>query len=395
MRKQLAFRILLLTLLATSYCQMAIAVDLQGKVTARKNGSLMVSCSTDGAIRPEPGDEVAFSLLMQGIEVHAGTGKISEIGEGFVWVNQLTGKANLNHRAVIHTTGQPLPAEPSAQPKQPQSSRTPADDSGWGEDSSQRITPEEQYISDITTAYQACNFPQAFQLAERARREIPDNAWLQQNFATLEILARRSENYQHALNGAYQALEKGQVNESISLLKQAMQNASVQCGQDKQVLSLLEQAKLIVQMERDEAIEKARQRSIANARDSQNYRREIEKKRAEREAIGDLLTGNLLGLLGAASSGNSPSYPKTESHSNQELVQKLVGDSEKNNSEILNKWRSSQGWSTNPGVSANKPTINPSSQPTTQPDLVRDLVDKSEQNNSEALNKWRKSQGWE
>jgi hypothetical protein len=231
--------------------------------------------------------------------------------------------------------------------------------------------------------------------AEQARTEIPANPWLQQNYATLEILARRSINYRKALNGAYQALENGQVNESIGLLKQAMQNASLPCGQDQQVLSLLEQAKLIAQMERDEAIEQARRRSITNAGDSESYRLAIEKKRAEREAIGDLLTGNLLGLLGAFSSKDTSNYPKAEPHSDQEMVQKLVGDTERDNSEILNKWRQSQGWSTDPGGTTKKPT-NPGPPPATaQPDLVRDLVDKSEQENSEILHKWRQSQGWE
>lgn len=371
-----------------------IAADLLGTVTARKNGALMVSFSTDETSAPQIGDEVSFSLLLQGIEIDAGSGKVAEIGTGFAWVEQLTGNPNLNHSALIHATGQPLPAAPPVR-QQPSPPPAAEADSGWGDGGYQQISPEDRLIGGITAAHQACDYQRALQLAEQAKREIPDNAWLQQNFATIEILARRAVNYQQALNGAYQSLEKGQVNDSIGLLKQAMQNASVQCGQERQVLSLLEQAKLIAQMERDEAIEKARQKSIANARDSESYRVAIEKKRAEREAIGDMLTGNLLGLLGAFSSKDTSNYPKTEPHSDQEMVQKLVGDAEKNNSDILNKWRQSQGWSTNPAGTSMKPT-NPITPPaTTQPDLVRDLVDKSEQENSEILQKWRQSQGWE
>lgn len=394
MMKTILLAMILFSCFQVTFVYEVIAANLQGTVTARKNGALMVSLTTDGASAPNTGDEVSFSLVLQGIEIDAGSGKVAEVGAGFVWVNQLTGNPDLNHSALIHATGQPLPTAPPSQQK-PQPSPVAETDNGWGDGGYQQVSPDERHISGITAAHQSCDYPRALQLAEQARSEIPDNTWLQQNYATLEILARRSISYRKALNSAYQALENGQVNESIGLLKQAMQNASLPCGQDQQVLSLLEQAKLIARMERDEAIEQARRQSIANARDSENYRVAIEKKRAEREAIGDMLTGNLLGLLGAFSSKETSSYPKTEPHSDQEMVQKLVEDAEQNNSEILNKWRQSQGWSTNPGGTSKKPTnpINPPS--TTQPDLVRDLVDKSEQNNSEILQKWRQSQGGE
>jgi hypothetical protein len=371
-----------------------IAAEIQGTVTARKNGALRVTFAADQTSCPQKGDRVDFSLFLQGIEVDAGIGKVAEAGADFAWVDHLTGNADLHHLALIHATGQPTQTAPPA-PKPLAPGTLAETETGWGDGGYQQISPEERHISGITAAHQSCDYPRALQLAELARAEIPANPWLQQNYATLEILARRSINYRKALNGAYQALENGLVNESIGLLKQAMQNASLPCGQDQQVLSLLEQAKLIAQMERDEAIEQARRRSIANARDSESYRVAIEKKRAEREVIGDLLTGNLLGLLGAFSTKETANFPKAEPHSDQEMVQKLVGEAERDNSEVLNKWRQSQGWSTNPAGTAKQPTNTIAPTATTQPDLVRDLVDKSEQENSEILHKWRQSQGWE
>lgn len=375
----------------------SMATELQGTVTAKKNGALQVSFPANNSSGPQKGDDVAFSLEMQGIEINAGTGKVSEVGQGFVWVDHLTGNANLNHHAVIQATGKPFRTKPPTKPSpKTHPKRTVVkEDTGWGDGGYQQISQEEIYISGINAAYQACNYQRALQLGKQARDQIPNNAWLQQNYATLEILARRSVNYQKALNGAYQALEQGKVGDSIGLLKKAMQNASVQCGQDQQVLSLLEQAKQIARMEREEAIERARQRSIASGHDSESYRLEIAKKKAEREAFGDVLTGNLLGLLGAFSSADTSNYPKTEPHSDQEMVQKLVQDSEQNNSEILNKWRKSQGWSTTPATPVDKPANTSTPPQVSDTNMVQELLEKTDQNNNETLIKWRKSQGWE
>ena len=241
------------------------------------------------------------------------------------------------------------------------------------------------------------------QIADQARNEIPDNAWINQNYPTMQILARRGNNYQKALNNAYLALEKGEVTQSITYMRVAMQNASVQCGQDKQILSLLDQAKLISRMAREEAIEKARQKSVQNAHDSQRYKAEIEKKRADRKAFGQALSGNLLGILKAVnSSGSSSNYLNNlpSSNNSEDMFNKMARDTETNNKDILNKWRKSQGWSTLPAsnTSGNSNSGNNSSfqnsQQSSDDDQMRQMVEKMNEN--ETLKKWHESQsqGW-
>ena len=354
-----------------------------------------MSFTGNKTVVPQKGDKVDFNTEIQGITIKAGLGEVSETGADFIWVIVLDGNPNLNHNATIHATGKAYqPVQDSSEESARHEPDLVADD-GWGESGNyQQVNPEGRYIREIIAAQQACDFLGALQLAEQARAEIPNSTWLQQNFPTLEILARRSANYQNALNGAYRSMEQGQISESIGLLKQAMQNASVPCGQDKQVLSLLEQAKVIAQMERDEAIEQARSRSIVNAHDSESYRVEIEKKRAQREAFGQALSGNLLGLLGAFSSVDKSSSPKPESSSDQDFVQKLVGESEQKNSDVLNKWRESQGWPTTPQNSNRQLPSSSTQQRSDDSDMVRQLVNETEQNNSEVLNEWRESQGW-
>ncbi|MEZ5595354.1 MAG: hypothetical protein R3E84_03030 [Pseudomonadales bacterium] len=374
------------------------ATELEGVVTARRDGALMVSVSPREAAVPALDDPVRFSLDMQGIIVNAGSGRVVEVGNGYVWVDRLTGNPDLEHHAVIEASGTtaPAPRQQSAQ-----AGGKSATAGGWAAGGGQRVDEEELLLGTIDTAFASCDFSRAFRLADAGLRRFPTNAWLRENHETLRIQAQRADSYRQALNTAYQALGQSDFDNSINALRQAMGNASVQCDQDKQVLSLLEQARAIAQMDREAAIEQARRRSLANTADSAAYREQIARKRAQREAIGNLLTGNLLGLL-AASNGQdanaaAPKPQPATPENGDVFVQTLIQNSESRTREILEKWRASQGWEPGSGspATAGKETTSTTTTAGDDDDLVRQRVEQTERDNAEVLERWRQTQGWD
>lgn len=331
-------------ILGTAFCTIA-ASDINGTITNLRDGAVKVSFPTPTAVGPQTGDQVEFSTEMQGFTVRAGQGEVTEAGADFAWVKVTKGHPKPSYQALIHATGAPVSTKQvSAQPAEASA------DHGWGENAQPQNNNQNQLLAPIIAANQACDFQGAYQLAQQAQQQAPNNTWLQQNLPTLQTLAQRSLNYQQSLNSALRSLESNQINASIDYLKQAMQNASVQCHQDKQVRSLLEVAKQMAQSERELAIAEARQKVNQSAQDSRRYRQEIEQKQAQREAIGNLLTGNLLGLLGAVNSSSTPEFSETQQISAQEMVNNMAQQTEQNNSEILNKWRASQGLKTVPST---------------------------------------------
>jgi hypothetical protein len=396
--------------------------SLKGVVTARRGDSLKVEFQINQQAAPQPGDLVDFFQMLDGYAAEAGMGTVTKIEDGSVWVQTDDPRPTLAMNVSIYATGSSVVQEKrehlvdtitevdtarevveSNVVEHNDVESNVDEDNGWSDVSYQKINLADRYVKEIVNANKSCNYQQALQIADQARNEIPDNAWINQNYPTMQILARRGNNYQKALNNAYLALEKGEVTQSITYMRVAMQNASVQCGQDKQILSLLDQAKLISRMAREEAIEKARQKSVQNAHDSQRYKAEIEKKRADRKAFGQALSGNLLGILKAVnSSGSSSNYLNNlpSSNNSEDMFNKMARDTETNNKDILNKWRKSQGWSTLPAsnTSGNSNSGNNSSfqnsQQSSDDDQMRQMVEKMNEN--ETLKKWHESQsqGW-
>lgn len=333
------------------------AIPISGKVTARRGDSLRVEFSSEQSAVPRVGDQVGFSTVLVGLKIDAGNGEVVEVDSDSVWVNVINGKPNLKMSALIQATGKPSVSEPSSSLNTRQSTaQVNSDNSGWGDIPEPRPEAEITHIERIIAANQACDFVRAQQLAEQAHKAFPDNHWLEQNRETFKILVQRSGSYQQAINDAYHALERGAVGESIAFMKVAMHNASVQCAQDKQVLSLLEQAKQIAKIQRDAVIERARRSTASSAADSRRHRAEIEQKRASDKAFGQALQGNLLGLLKSLNASAKPTFLGSEviQETDLEMTRRMVEESEKNNSEILNKWRESQGWETVPKPSSSE-----------------------------------------
>lgn len=399
-------------LLATGQPQAAEPVH--GTVISRLAGDVIVSVPDNGGSAVRSGDAVDFIVRFDGMDVDAGRGEVIDGGSDRISVRILQGQPDLKHLAVIHASGQigqsaPSALAPEAGTATATSAATAAATSAapaappaaavWGRGSYERVDLETPRVNAVAEAHRSCEFERAHRLALEASADFPGNAWLRESLPTLEILARRARNYRVALNAAFSSLERGAVDDSIGQIKVAMQNASVQCGQDQQVRSLLDQAQTIAAIERDQAIEAARRRSLASSSDSADYRRKIAETEAERETIGNLLTGNLLGLLGALN-GRTPSASTTPAPtpSNGDVVRELVDQSESRNREILDKWRASQGW---PARSSSATARTPDSRRSARTgpakagdDLVSPLVKESERNNADALRKWRESQGW-
>lgn len=176
-------------------------------------------------------------------------------------------------------------------------------ESGWGDGEYQQPSSADHYISQITTANNACDYERALRLTYQAYAENPGNTWLKQNIGTIQVLAKRSNIYHQQLNIATSALKAGDYSASVSALNTAMQNASTQCGQDAMVRSLHEQAIQIAQMERNSIIEKARWEAESSAYERERARQRYEQNQAERMRNAHALQGALLGVLRAVNQG--------------------------------------------------------------------------------------------
>lgn len=371
--------------------------EMAGTVTAMRGDTVKVEFETHNTAGPKTGDTVRFWAVYPGLRAKAGSGTVIEVDASSVWVRTSDDRVGLEMQAIIYATGEP--AGERHYPSAPGNRQVDADpsDSGWGDGGSRQEKPEDEMVNRIVAANKACDHQLALALADRARKQGSSNAWLNQNYATLQLLSTRSKSYQQAVNNAYLALEQGRINESVEYLKDSMTYASIPCGEDQQTMSLLDLARQMALMDREDAIEQARARAMQDGHDSDQYRARIEEKRAEREAFGNMLTGSLLGLLQQVSSGGSSNDTNNSTAQDDDIFDKLVRDSEENNREILNKWRASQGWPAIPVPEDAKqlPTKNPGpghSGTIQNPDDagMSELIDKM--NDDETLKRWHESQ---
>lgn len=234
----------------------------------------------------------------------------------------------------------------------------------WGDGGYEQVSPAEQYISGIVAADSACEFGQALSLADKARAADPGHAWLNQNYDAIRLLAQREHAYRTAIQSAIANLNQGKVAESIGSLKSAMQNASSRCDQDQAVKSLLEDAKRIAKMEREDAIAQARLEGQRSTSERNRERARFQQRQAEREQSAQDLQGALMGVLGAVGRAQSSPGTTVETHpeSFDEYIRRRARENDEKYGELMRKHQ--QG---NSFTAPRKETARSQSQRTSQP----------------------------
>ncbi|MET0071578.1 MAG: hypothetical protein ABW096_16200 [Candidatus Thiodiazotropha sp.] len=231
------------------------------------------------------------------------------------------------------------------------------DEGGWSEGGYDTGSTFDGVIEQIHAAAQRCDYRQAVHLAEQVLAQDPDNKWVNANYPQLQEWVGRGERYQQSIEAAIQSLEQGNVDASLSALNRAMENASTQCGQDQIVSSLRDQAKRIVEMEREAVIEQARRESIRDAREKaaardRDWHREEERRRTA-ESMHTIMTG----IVNALDRSSRHSTTPPPSHGgNEDIVDHLVKENERKYGDQMEKWRQSNRTSIRPPKSPPRST---------------------------------------
>jgi len=90
-----------------AYCK----TEITGTVTSKRADSVKVEFAPHKTAGPKVGDKVDFKTMMQGLEVNAGQGEVTESESSSTWVKINKGHPNLKMTALIHATGKPGPVE--------------------------------------------------------------------------------------------------------------------------------------------------------------------------------------------------------------------------------------------------------------------------------------------
>jgi hypothetical protein len=92
---------------SVAYCK----TEITGTVTAKRADLVKVEFKPHKTAGPKVGDKVDFKTIMQGLEVNAGQGEVTESESSSTWVKIKKGRPNLKMTALIHATGKPGPVE--------------------------------------------------------------------------------------------------------------------------------------------------------------------------------------------------------------------------------------------------------------------------------------------
>lgn len=222
---------------------------------------------------------------------------------------------------------------------------------GWGDGGYEQLSPADRYIDGIMSATESCDYQQALNLANKALAEDPKNAWLRQNYSTLQLNVRRLNNYNSAIDSAVAALESGNVDVGLAALGMAMENSSTQCGQQNLVKSLLADAERIVKMEeklkRKADIEKAKWEAEKSAYERNRRRVKYERDQAERKRNARALQNTLMGILGAVTKARSRSSTTGAGNSgvdpySDDIIQRKVRENERKYGDLMKKYNKSK-----------------------------------------------------
>lgn len=215
------------------------------------------------------------------------------------------------------------------------------DDTGWGDGGYEKVSPAEQYVDPIIDANAACDFQRALELADRALEADPEHDWLRQNYQTIDELAKREQAYLNAIEAAISNLEQGKINACVDSLKTAMQNASTQCKQDEMVNAILDDAKKIAELERQDAIEEARIEGERNANRRDRQRAAYERRSAERKRSAQALQGSLMGVLGVVNQTRMSSNSSPNSSSQDDYFNRVAKENERKYGDLMDKYHRS------------------------------------------------------
>jgi len=87
------------------------ATQITCTITAKRAGSVKIEFEPNKTAGPQSGDLVDFKTMIQGMEVNAGQGKVTESGINHAWVKITKGRPKLKMIGNIHATGKSGPVE--------------------------------------------------------------------------------------------------------------------------------------------------------------------------------------------------------------------------------------------------------------------------------------------
>jgi hypothetical protein len=87
------------------------AALISGTATAKEGEVVKVEFKPHKTVGPQKGDKVDFKTMMEGIEINAGQGKVTESKGNYAWVKIIKGRPRLKMTGIIHATGKPGPVE--------------------------------------------------------------------------------------------------------------------------------------------------------------------------------------------------------------------------------------------------------------------------------------------
>jgi hypothetical protein len=123
-RRAVLAAVALAMLIAPVHVRSLQRATLAGKVTARLQGTVLVSLDVaDAALVPVVGDRVVFTREVSGFEAQAGEGRVTDVKETEITVEVTSGRPDFDGVAMVFATGAraptPTPPEAAARPASP------------------------------------------------------------------------------------------------------------------------------------------------------------------------------------------------------------------------------------------------------------------------------------
>lgn len=199
---------ILTILLIFSTSDVFASAHITGMVTAKSGTSLKVEFQPHKKVIPKIGDKADFFLQLDGMPVGAGTGKVTKVNEGVLWVQTSSDKPDLNMDVTIYATGEM--ENKTAAIKDDVSSLHRCDELAGDPNDDQRMGPAVESSSiDIDQAMSACKnaikeYPKTARFLYQLARVYNANKQYKEAFEYFQQAA--DENYviaMHVLGDVY------------------------------------------------------------------------------------------------------------------------------------------------------------------------------------------------